>query len=286
MNILVTGYTGFSGNIIANFLSSIGHVVYAVVRRRALPINYNNKNIKLIEADISSTDLFPQTIDAVVHAAAISPAPGVSFKDYFDTNVLGINNLVNYAKRSGAHSFIFLSSLSVYGDIALDLVNPDTVICNPNQYGLSKLMGELIIKDSISNFRSVSIRLPGIIGPKSVRNWLTNCRDSARSNKPITIYNPNSLFNNAVYINDLSFFILKLLNNNWSGAHSVTVGASDAISVIDVIESIISGTNSKSKIIIKSSSKKSFLICNEKAIQYGYSPMSIQSMVESFVKDE
>jgi len=288
MKILVTGFSGFSGNIIGKFLNNIGHEVYAVVRRSALPNNYElkYKNIQIIEADLKSIDLFPHTIDAVVHAAANSPAPGVMLKDYVDSNILGTNFLVDYAKKAGAHTFIFLSSLSIYGDISLDMVNPDTKISNPNQYGLSKLMGEIIVKDNISNFRSVSIRLPGIVGPKSVRNWLTNCREMARNNEPVTLYNPNSLFNNAVYINDLASFILKLLISKWNGAQTVTVGASDAIPVIDVVESIISGANSDSKIIIKTTEKKSFLICNLKAIQYGYSPMSMQIMVDTFVKDE
>ena len=50
MKILVTGFSGFSGNIIGKFLNNIGHEVYAVVRRSALPNNYElkYKNIQII----------------------------------------------------------------------------------------------------------------------------------------------------------------------------------------------------------------------------------------------
>jgi UDP-glucose 4-epimerase len=289
MKILVTGYSGFSGHKIATFLSLHGHDIYVVVRRQSLPCNHEAKhrNINLIVSDLNSTHLFPPAIDAVVHAAAISPFAGILLKDYVDSNIIGTQNILDYAKKAGAHTFIYFSSLSIYGDINSSIVNPDTQINNPNIYGLSKLMGELIVKDYILNFRSLSIRLPGIIGPNSVRNWLTKCKEKVRKNDPITIYNPNSLFNNAVHINDLSSFILKLLLYKWDGAQSVTVGALDAIPLINVIETIVkgSGGNIGSIIIVTPPAKNSFLICNSKALQLGYSPMGMQIMAETFAQE-
>jgi UDP-glucose 4-epimerase len=290
MKILVTGYSGFSGHKIATFLSFHGHDVYVIVRRTSLTDTHEAKckNIKVIIADLNSTHLLPTFIDAVVHAAAASPTAGVFLKDYVDSNIIGTQNIVDYAKIAGAHTFIYLSSLSIYGDIASNVINPDTQINNPNIYGISKLMGELVVKDCILNFRSVSIRLPGVIGPKSVRNWLTNCREKARNNEPITIYNPQSLFNNAVHINDLSSFILKLLSSKWEGAHSVTVGAADAMPLINVVEIIINGSggNNGPQIIFNPAKKNSFLICNSNALQFGYSPMSMHIMAATFAEEE
>ena len=58
-----------------------------------------------------------------------------------------------------------------------------TTLYKPDFYGLTKLMSERLL-DLRDILPSVSIRLPGIIGPGSQRNWLSNLK---KSSKPISI---------------------------------------------------------------------------------------------------
>jgi UDP-glucose 4-epimerase len=288
VEIVVTGAGGFSGSHLVATLLARGHKVTAVVGRsrgRLDPALDCNPSLTVVAGDLAGTLPLPARIEAIVHAAARSPAPGVQDADMARDNVTATTRLIGYAREAGATTFIYLSSLSIYGDIAGPVVDETTPIVNPNVYGLTKYAGETMLREA--PLRSLSIRLPGVIGRGSVRNWLTDVLNTAKYGRTITIYNPDNKFNNAVHINDLCGFVTNLVEcTEWSGHDAVSVGAAGTTTVRRAVETIIQTLGSHSPIEVKEACKPGFTISIERAgTIYGYAPMEIESMIRRFAME-
>ena len=116
----------------------------------------------------------------------------------------------------------------------------------------------------INTLSGVSIRLPGIIGKNSVRNWITTSYISAKHGEPIYVSNPNSMFNNVVHINDLVSLIIAISISDWVGHEIVTVGSSGVITAGKVAEILSGSRNSKNSVIVGGDYRKEYLISNIK----------------------
>ena len=110
---------------------------------------------------------------------------------------------------------IYLSSMSVYGNINLDIIDENTKPNSPNQYGLSKLLGESDVEKACKdrNQKLAILRLPGVIGKKMPKVFFKRLYDSILNQTEITIRSKNSQFNNAVLDSDIFHTSLKILDN-------------------------------------------------------------------------
>jgi nucleoside-diphosphate-sugar epimerase len=286
MRVLVTGAGGFSGAAIATRLASEGHQVAACIGSTRGRLPEKVVLADLISGDIASGLSFSRDIDAVVHAAARSPAPGVSDADMTRSNISGTRAVIESASSAGAQAFIYLSSLSVYGVIHTALVDETTPINAQDTYGKSKWAGEVMLADGNYGFRSLAIRLPGVIGPRSVRNWLTTVMEDAKAGREITIFNPDAAFNNAAHVSDLADFVCDLLRKPWNGHHAVTIGAAGQTTVQRAVETIVAGFGNRSRIRVDPAPRPAFLVSSARARErYGYSPMHIAPMLERFIAE-
>ncbi|AXK79046.1 NAD(P)-dependent oxidoreductase [Pseudolabrys taiwanensis] len=284
MDILVTGASGFSGSHLVRTLLARGHRVTALIGRsrgRLDPALVDNPALTVLPCDLSAPgQSLPPRVDAIVHAAARSPMPGITAAGMVRDNTQATANLITYATGAGAKTFVYLSSLSIYGSIADPEVDETTPIVNPDAYGMTKLLGELMLRE-IAALRSVSIRLPGVVGPNSVRNWLTGVIERARAEEDITVFNPDALFNNAIHVDDLSTFVADLVESkHWNSHDALTVGASKSISVLEAIETLLRALGSSSRVRVNAERRPSFLISSKKAQQkYGYVPVPIADVL-------
>ena len=132
-----------------------------------------------------------------------------------------------------------------------------------------------------AGLRSVSIRLPGVVGPNSVRNWLTGVIERAKAGQDITVYNPDAPFNNAIHVDDLAAFVADLVaREGWDGHDAVTVGAGDSIPVRRAVETLLQALGSAAPIRVNSEPRPGFLISSKKAQQrYGYVPSPIADVL-------
>src|SRR5262249_564565 len=147
-----------------------------------------------------------------------SPGSGVAAADMVRDNACATARLLAYAKAAGAGTFIYFSTLSIYGEIPGPVVNEKTPIVNPDVYGMTKYLGEMMLRELPAPARSMSIRLPGVLGRNSVRNWLTGMLAAAKEGRDVSCYNPQATYNNAAHIDDLGRFVEHLLNDqSWTG---------------------------------------------------------------------
>lgn len=264
MIVLITGASSFIGINLIKELIKTDYDVYATYNHE---YNYVNESkggkIKFIKVDLCSPLDFlklPIKVDVLIHLAAISDYRGVSNSILANSNITGTNNLLEYAKFAQVKKVIYTSSISVYGSTAENILSAETPIISPNYYGLSKYSGEIALQSYVNAFSSISIRLPGVLGNKSGKSFLPFICNRIVCNDTAEIYNPQSLFNNAIYVEDLCLFILKLLNSTWSGFHAFPVGARNSEPLINLVNKMKNMLKSTSKITILESLKKSYTI--------------------------
>jgi nucleoside-diphosphate-sugar epimerase len=288
MHVLITGAGGFTGSHMVAALLARGHRVTAVCRSShglLDPERHRGANLSIIRGDLADDLTLPDNIDAIVHAAARSNGPGVMMADLVRDNATATARLVAHAWAAGAKTFIYLSSLSVNGRISGLVVDEQTPIIDPDAYGMSKHLGELIVREEPS-LRSLSLRLPGVIGKGSVRNWLTSVLTAAKENRPITLFNGEAQFNNAVHVTDLCAFVAALLHSDWSGHDVVMLGAAGATTTRRAVNILVEATGSRSLVGTEVSRRPPYAISIERARKlYGYAPMQIETMLQTFAAE-
>lgn len=286
-HILLTGLDGFSGGVMSTHLLAAGHRVTAIGGRRKRMRSHVN-GLQIIEGDLSGHIKLPNDIQVIVHTSAASPNPNnsVSTSDMIRDNAWVTRRLMHHARETKVDSFVYFSSLSVYGTITASTVNEETPIVESDIYGITKYLGEAVLNEAADDFPSVFLRLPGILGPGAVRNWLVNILEAAKDDRPITFFNGKSLFNNAAHIEDIAKLVLNIIEHQSIEAGPITVGAQEPIPVKNVISSIVEEVGSKSLCREINHEKSAFLIDSSRAIsQFGYAPMSMRAMLKQFVSE-
>lgn len=181
MRCLVFGGSGFIGSHLTAALCADGAevVVADLVRPSVLPAgaSYEHCDVRRpITIDPGAG------FDRVVNLAAIHRTPGHEPGEYYETNVLGAQNVVGWCEVTGQLTVIFTSSISVYGpseESKSEMSQPA-----PNSdYGRSKLIAEAIHRhwaDSSPEHRLVVARPAVIFGKGEHGNFTRLAQALAR----------------------------------------------------------------------------------------------------------
>ena len=145
--ILVTGATGFLGQVICRRLRADGHDVIGFgrdLRRGAQLTELGAQFVRLDLSDLASHD--PGPAAAVIHAGALSSAWG-SAAAFQQANVEGTRAAIAMARRSGARRFVLISSPSVLFRFAdqIDLTETAPLPRPVNVYAASKAIAETLV---------------------------------------------------------------------------------------------------------------------------------------------
>ncbi|KAB2919038.1 MAG: NAD(P)-dependent oxidoreductase [Hyphomicrobiaceae bacterium] len=288
MRILVTGASGFSGSFVARALARSGRDVVALHRRETpfLTRLSGEPRVRKHRGDLIDAATLPGPFDAVVHVAATSPAPGIDVAQMVRDNVMGTQALIEAAERWAAKAFIFFSSLSLYGEVAAGLVDERTPIVNPDVYGATKHLGELLLAARAERLLCLAIRLPGVLGPGAHRNWLSGVAARLRTGETVRAFHLDAPFNNAAHIADLAALVSRVLERPWTGFDAIVAGARGHISVREAIIRLAKGLGLEARIEQTAAAKPSFTLSSERAIsRWGYDPMEIGAMIDRYAED-
>ena len=135
---LITGATGMIGSaIVRRFLKEPGLELVCPVRdiikvEEMFDPDCRNK-VHWIQAPLEDSLMnLPEKYDYIIHCAG--PTSSKYFVEHpvetISFSISTISSLLNHAKNKGVHSFVYLSSLEVYGD-----VSDDTIALTENQQG-------------------------------------------------------------------------------------------------------------------------------------------------------
>jgi nucleoside-diphosphate-sugar epimerase len=288
MKILVTGASGFAGSVAAREFALAGHVVTGLYRSRtrflatldALDV------VTLACGDLAAAADLPGPFDAVVHTAATSPAPGVDTHRMVDDNVLGTRALIEATPRWGTHAFILYSSLSIYGTITTSVVDEATPIVDPDAYGATKLLGEMLLKDTADRLPGLALRLPGVVGPGAHRNWLSNVAAKLMRGETIGAFHLDRPFNNAAHAADIASLALRAVERPWTGFDAIVLGARGEVTVREALMRLAAGLGAPAHLEEVPSTKSSFILSSERAMsRWGYDPMEIGALIDRYAAE-
>mgnify|MGYP001242252505 CR=1 FL=1 len=265
MIILVTGGTGFIGSNLCKELvkNKENHVICLdnnfTGNLKNIKELFNLDNFEFIRHDVCKEILLE--VDQIYHLACPASPKDYQFNGIktIKTNVLGTLNMLGLAKRT--KSKILLSSTSeVYGD---PLVSPqkETYWGNVNPVGIrscydeGKRVAESLMIEYNRNC-NVDIRIARIFntyGPflnKNDGRVVSNFIIQALNNEDITIYGKGNQTRSFCFVSDMVDGLIKLMNTDTKEETNlpVNLGNPREITILELAETIISLTNSKSKI--------------------------------------
>ena len=173
MSVLVTGGCGYIGSHMVHELADAGRDVVVLDNlttgfKWALP-----PQAKLVVGDIGDMDLAQiiiarHKVTAIIHFAGsiVVPESVADPLGYYLNNTVKSRALMAAAVKSGVKQFIFSSTAAVYG-MAKDMPVRETTTLEPmSPYGSSKLMTEIMLRDTslAHDFRYVALRYFNVAG--------------------------------------------------------------------------------------------------------------------------
>jgi nucleoside-diphosphate-sugar epimerase len=288
--ILITGVGGNVGQYLAQKLHMDGYRVVGTYRNRKPDCaGYELVGLNLTEQIPEIDD-----IDTIIHAAAC--LYGNAEQLVLD-NINATRNLINYAERHHVKKFIYLSTVSVYGDVDAEL-NTDSEIINPSVYGCTKYIAEKLLEESNIPIKLV-IGLPRMLGPfVNLENtqgsgFLTMTKKLLRE-EDVTCYIPNLPYNNYMHVQDLAVFLEKYIyiyiymeGKQASGYRKILLGAKDRLSMMEILEIMKTASRSRSNIIPEDRGIKPHcsLVSIDAAVKMGYEPRTSEEMLVQFIND-
>ena len=156
--VLITGASGFIGSYLKEHLSG-----YEI---STLSLRDSNWKDQPIDADV------------VIHCAGLAHSRGYSSEDYFEINSKLTIDFAQHCMKTVSH-FIYLSSLIVYGEGNVGLINSNSPLEPISAYGKSKVEAEKgLLQIQNKDYKVSILRLPLVYGKGVSGNLRTLVRFS------------------------------------------------------------------------------------------------------------
>ena len=238
MNILITGSNGFLGTYFIKFNNLNEHnIIYATTSDCKGCVKFE-KQYSDIEKILNDTK-----IDIIVHLAAQIPSSfqECTYENNFLPNVEMMNNLYNFAVKRNIFKFIYISGFG-------SMDNPEQYDIK-DFYTLSKITGEHYCSlMEAASIQTASLRVSSPYGEfYKAKNVLNLFVEKAIKNEDITIYGTGKRSQNFTYAGDVVNAIKLCINKEINGVYEIV--SEENTSMLELAKSIISLTNSSSKII-------------------------------------
>ena len=166
--VLVTGATGFLGKYLIEELLNNDYEVVAQGRKENVLSDIKEKyNAQILKCSLDEIKNVELKVDYVIHAAALSTVWG-KWEDFYNSNVVGTENVIDFCKKNNVKRLVYVSSPSIYSAKCdrLNIKEEDFDKNNQlNFYIKSKILAENLI-NSIEDdkLEKVIIRPRGLFG--------------------------------------------------------------------------------------------------------------------------
>jgi len=234
--IIITGGCGFIGSSLTDFLINKGYEIYIIDNFSNNKITKPNKKSKFYKIDIRNIDEINKikNVHAIIHLAAIADIliSKDNEKKYFNNNLKGFQDVLNFCSNNKIKKLIFASSASVYGNKDKTAVKEHQSLDPGHYYAYSKLIGENMLKlySKINKFDYTILRFFNIYGPKS-NAVISTFLAKKLQKKKITIFGNGKQKRDFLYIDDLCDAILKVLENKKAKNETYNLGSGKSISI-------------------------------------------------------
>jgi UDP-glucose 4-epimerase len=248
LRILLVGGLGFIGRHLIHRLSIEHHLVIVSDREGVEEASRSCTETGLVVeiADITDGNSVMEVLlrhrpEAVVHLAALTGIakcnndPRLSFH----TNVLGTYNVV-VACVACRCKLIFISSREVYGDTISDLTGENAPLIPNNVYGVTKMMGEMLVRWASSKYGLdyTILRITNIYGPGGDQYNVQAMVREALSKRRIRVLGGKQRMN-LIFVGDVVEVITRCLSDPRTSRQVFNVGSGDDLSVEEVVAELV-----------------------------------------------
>jgi len=277
--ILVTGATGFVGNSLVEQLVEKGYEVIPTGRTlKPWSCDFIKKN--LVEIDLTVND-FPDfgRIDCVCLLASRQPYKKNEWNKYYEINSKQIFHFLN----ADIEQLIYISTTTV--NIVNDI--PDPI----NNYGLSKALGERLLKINKKHFNQTSIvRFPSVMGVNHHGGIINDLKAWIDKDEKINLYDGGRKYRNILHVNDAVSAILSVVESgkNLSQYEEFEIGSRDSNTLSEIANILIRlmDKDIKVNLLKKSTNTNDVYVNNSKAVsKLGYLPKTIEDGIKQYLKD-
>lgn len=209
----------------------------------------HNPLFTLLRNDISKTsgkelsELIKDPVDVIVHLAAKAGVrPSIQNPvSYQETNVIGLQNLLDFAVQKKVKQFVFASSSSVYGVNDHYPWKEDEQLMPISPYAMTKLSGEMLghVYHKLYGIRFLALRFFTVYGPGQRPDLaIHKFTKSIYTGKPITMYGDGSTSRDYTFVSDTVQGVMQAMKYDKTGFEIINLGNSYTVSLKELIAAI------------------------------------------------
>ena len=238
---MIAGAGGLIGSHVVKAMTADWEI-HAVSRHR--PEGMDGANIVWHALDVSrplTAGTLPSSIDAVIYLAQSEHFRNFPERalDIFEVNTLGLLRFLDYARRSGAQSFVFGSSGGVYGSADTSLYEDIPVLAEGDLgfYLGSMLCSEIVALNYSKLMNLAILRFFFVYGPGQRRSMLIpRLVNSVRNGVPIALQGEDGIRINPTHVADAATAITRALDIQ--GSHKINVAGPEVLTLRQICELI------------------------------------------------
>lgn len=267
---LITGGAGFIGSHLIDALKEDKNLQLSIIdnfdafySRQIKLLNTMGwekyQNIVLIDRnlnDLTSHELakiLPEKVDVIIHLAAKAGVrPSINNPTaYQQTNIVGTQMLLDFAKETSVQHFVFASSSSVYGVNKNLPWNEEEKLQPISPYAMTKLAGEMAghVASHLYGLRFTALRFFTVYGPAQRPDLAIHKFIKAiESGKPVTVYGDGSTSRDYTYVADIVQGVLAAINYTATPFEIINLGNHYTVSLKELVHCIEEVTGKKTVI--------------------------------------
>lgn len=207
-DVILIGGSGFIGSSICQRLKKNSMSFKILDKKKSL--DFPNETILCDISKLNNLRESLQPCKTLINLAAVH-SDDASWDEYYETNIIGIENIISSAEFHEINNIIFFSSVAVYGLNNIK-TNEESPVAPFNFYGTSKLEGEKLFLnwESLKKDRILQIIRPtAVFGPCNKGN-IYRLIDSISKNKFLMI-GSGSNKKSLAYVENISHFTISIL---------------------------------------------------------------------------
>ncbi len=270
MKILVTGCAGFIGMHLCKKLLDKNYVIgidninsyYDInLKKDRLKILKKYKKFKFFKLDITDFKKLNKVFSKINPSIVIHLASEVGVRNsskrprsYISTNITGFINILEACKDKNIKKIFYASSSSVYGKNKkkkfVETLNTDKPL---SIYAATKKSAEVLAAaySHLYNLTTIGLRFFTVYGPYGRPDMaIYDFTESIYKNKKINIYDKGKLGRDFTYIDDVIFYINKILRRKFYKNEILNIGNTETIKVTKIINLLEKNIGKKAKIIL------------------------------------